>query len=52
VAARAFEKKNDGANAIAQLELFLKEEPPGPRAEAARKELQKVEAVLQAPANR
>ena len=52
VAARAFEKKGDGANAIAQLELFLKEEPPGPRAEAARKELQKVEEVLQAQANR
>ncbi len=37
VAARAFEQKRDGANAIAELELFLKEEPTGPRAEAARK---------------
>jgi tetratricopeptide (TPR) repeat protein len=46
VAARAFEKKMQGANAIAELELFLKEEPPGPRAEAAREELQTVEAVL------
>lgn len=51
VAARAFEKKRDGANAIAELELFLKEEPPGPRADAARKELQTVEAVLRAPTN-
>lgn len=51
VAARAFEKKRDGANAVAELELFLKEEPPGPRADAARKELQRVEAVLRAPSN-
>lgn len=51
VAARAFEKKGDGANAVAELELFLKEEPPGPRAEAARKELLTVEAVLRAPTN-
>jgi Flp pilus assembly protein TadD len=46
VAARAFEQKRQGASAIAELELFLKEEPSGPRAEAARKELQIVEAVL------
>jgi tetratricopeptide (TPR) repeat protein len=51
VAARAFEKKKEGVNAIAELELFLKEEPPGPRAEAARKELLTVEAVLCAPTN-
>ena len=44
VAARAFEQKHDGANAIAELELFLKEEQTGPRAEIARKEL----ATLQA----
>jgi hypothetical protein len=29
------------------LELFLKEEPRGPRADAARKELETVKAVLQ-----
>jgi tetratricopeptide (TPR) repeat protein len=52
VAARAFEKKRQGANAIAELELFLKEEPPGPRAEAARKELETVESVLGEPAGR
>ena len=51
VAARAFERKQDGANAVTELELFLKEEPPGPRADAARKELQRVEAVLRAPSN-
>lgn len=50
VAARAFEKKRLGVDAIAELELFLKEEPPGPRADAARKELQTVEAVLGEPA--
>ena len=52
VAARAFEKKMQGASAIAELELFLKEEPPGPRAEAARKELQTVEAALGEPMER
>jgi tetratricopeptide (TPR) repeat protein len=46
VAARAFEQQRQGAAAIAELELFLKEEPPGPRADAARKELETVKAVL------
>ena len=46
VAARAFEQKGQGAAAIAELELFLEEEPPGPRADAARKELDLVKAVL------
>ena len=39
VAARAFEQKHDVTNAIAELELFLKEEQTGPRAEIVRKEL-------------
>jgi tetratricopeptide (TPR) repeat protein len=39
VAARAFEQKHDRANAIAELDLFLKEEQTGPRAEIVRKEL-------------
>jgi hypothetical protein len=46
VAARSFEQERKGANAIAELEMFLKEEPPGPRADAARKELEVVKAVL------
>lgn len=46
VAARAFEKQRDGPNAVAELELFLKEEPVGPRADAARKELEIVKAAL------
>lgn len=47
VAARAFEQQRQRANAIAELELFLKEEPSDPRADAVRKELEIVKAVLQ-----
>lgn len=47
VAARSFEQKRQGPEAIAELELFLKEEPAGPRADAARQELETVKAVLQ-----
>lgn len=39
VAARAYEQKGDTNNSIAQLELFLKEEPTGLRADMARNEL-------------
>lgn len=39
IAAQAFRQKRDRANAVAELELFLKEEPTGERAEAARKDL-------------
>lgn len=46
MAASAFERKNQAANAIAELELFLKEEPSGAGADAARKELKDVSAVL------
>ncbi len=45
IAARAFEQKRDATSAIAELQLFLKEEPSGPRADSARKELAIVEAV-------
>jgi tetratricopeptide (TPR) repeat protein len=45
VAARAFEQKRDDVNAIAELEQFLKEEPEGPRADVARKELAAVRAI-------
>jgi Flp pilus assembly protein TadD len=47
VAARAFERQGQGAKAVAELNVFLKEEPSGPRADAARKELETVKAVLQ-----
>jgi len=47
VAARAYEQKRDGVDAIAELEIFLKEEPTGQRADIARKELAQVQAILQ-----
>jgi tetratricopeptide (TPR) repeat protein len=45
LAARAFEQKRDAAHAITELEQFLKEEPEGPRADVARKELAAVRAI-------
>lgn len=45
VAARAFEQKREGPNAIAELELFLREEPTGQRADSARKELAALQAI-------
>ena len=47
VAARAYEQKRDGVDAIAELDLFLKEEPSGQRADVARKELAQVQAIVQ-----
>lgn len=52
IAARAYERKRDGVDAIAELELFLKEEPTGERADAARKELKQVQAIIQQQAGR
>jgi tetratricopeptide (TPR) repeat protein len=46
VAARVFEQQGQGASAIAELELFLKEAPSAPGAEGARKELETVRAVV------
>lgn len=46
VAARSFEKQRNKAGAVSELELYIKEEPPGPPADAARKELELVKAVL------
>lgn len=45
IAARAFEQKGQFDRAATELNVFLQEEPPGPAAEAARKELQIVEAA-------
>jgi len=39
IAAKSFEQKRDAAGAIAELELFLREEPTGERADQARKDL-------------
>jgi Flp pilus assembly protein TadD len=49
VAARVFEQERQGASAIAELEIFLSEEPTGPRADAARKELEIVKAFFNPP---
>ena len=46
VAARAFEQEKRGADAIAELEAFLREEPSGPRAAAARQEIDVVRTAL------
>jgi Flp pilus assembly protein TadD len=45
IAAQAFRQKRDRANVIAELEMFLKEEPIGQRADAARKDLVVLEAA-------
>jgi tetratricopeptide (TPR) repeat protein len=46
VAARVFEQQGQGASAIAELELFLKEAPAGSSADSARQELETVKAAL------
>lgn len=46
VAARVFEQQKRRADAIAELETFLKEEPSGPRADAARQEIDVVKTAL------
>jgi tetratricopeptide (TPR) repeat protein len=43
IAARAFEHESQIPNAVAELKTFLKEEPSGVRADAARKELANLE---------
>ncbi|HXX01980.1 MAG TPA: tetratricopeptide repeat protein [Candidatus Acidoferrales bacterium] len=46
VAAHAFLKKREAENAIAELQMFLREEPAGSFAERAREELATVEAAV------
>lgn len=46
VAARALEQQKHFADAIAELDLFLAEEPVGPHADAARHELEIVRALI------
>jgi tetratricopeptide (TPR) repeat protein len=46
VAARAFEEEKKGASAIAELEMFLKEEPSSLRADDARHEIDVVKSAL------
>lgn len=45
IAARAFEQKRQFDRAATELNLFLQEEPPGPAAEAARRELEMVQTA-------
>ena len=46
VAAFAFEKENQGENAIAELETLLEEEPTGRKADAARKEIEELKVAM------
>lgn len=46
VAALAFEMKNQGQNAIAELETFLQEQPDGLQADEARKEMQQLKSAI------
>jgi tetratricopeptide (TPR) repeat protein len=45
IAARVFEERNQVADAVAELQLFLTEEQPGPRAEGARKEIAMLQSL-------
>lgn len=47
IAAKAFEQKRDASGAIGELELFLKEEPTGERADLARKDLSVLRTIHQ-----
>jgi tetratricopeptide (TPR) repeat protein len=46
VAAHAYEQKHDAIQAASELQQFLKEEPSGPQANAARKELATLEEII------
>lgn len=46
IAARAFEHENRGPEAVAQLQAFLQEQPKGLLADAVRKELTRLDAVM------
>ena len=47
IAARAYEHKNRPQEALAELQLFLKEEPQGPRADHVREEVKLVQQHVQ-----
>ena len=48
IAARALGEENRPGDAVSELETFLKEEPSGPRAEAARREINQLQAQVTA----
>jgi tetratricopeptide (TPR) repeat protein len=47
IAAKAYEQQNQPKEAVAELQLFLKEEPSGPRADQVRAELKQIEPYAQ-----
>lgn len=50
VAARAFEQQRQWDGAVAELKMFLKEDPAGPLSDAVRRELKMVQGAKSAPA--
>jgi tetratricopeptide (TPR) repeat protein len=50
LAAQIYEQMNDGVDAIVELEQFLKEDPNAERSEMVRRELARVQAIVQANA--
>lgn len=50
IAARAYQQENRQQEALAEFQLFLKEEPKGPRADHVRGDIAKIQAALQPPA--
>ena len=52
VAAQIYEQMDDGADAIAELKQFLKEDPTGERADMVRKELVRVQAIVESTVGR
>jgi tetratricopeptide (TPR) repeat protein len=49
IAARAYQQENRQKEALAEFQVFLKEEPKGPRADHVRGDIAKIEAALQPP---
>lgn len=47
IAARAYQQENHQQQALAEFEMFLKEEPKGPRADHVRGDIAKIEATTQ-----
>jgi len=50
IAARAYQQQNEQQQALAEFQLFLKEEPKGPRADHVRADITKIESATRASA--
>ena len=48
IAARSYQQENKQAEALAEFQTFLKEEPKGPRADHVRGDVAKIQGTLQA----